>query len=94
MKGLLSLFDMYGLSSFTLFDRSLSRFEVLGPLTRPISQLTNIFRLFDKKKYSNDISIVFTETPLTINDYVRPAALPKSPKFRIGNARTIVSGKI
>ena len=58
------------------------------------SRLTEISRLFDNKKYSNDISIVFTETPFTINDYVRPAALPRSSKFEIDIARTVVSGTI
>ena len=51
--------------------------------------------LYDKPKDSsaNDISIVFTSSPFTINQYVRPAALPKSSKFEIPpDAKTMVSG--
>ena len=52
-------------------------------------------RLYDKPKdsFANDISIFFTITPFTINEFVRPAALPKSSNFQISNgAKTMVSG--
>ena len=41
---------------------------------------------------ANDISIVFTQTPFTINEFVRPASLPKSSTFKIRGAKTMVSG--
>ena len=60
---------------------------------RKCSQIL-VHSLFNPKPpYSNDISIVFTESPFTINDYVRPVALPKSSKFQIRVARTMVSGR-
>ena len=42
--------------------------------------------------YENDISIVFTTSPFTINEFVRPAALPKNSNFQIKNGKTMVSG--
>ena len=52
-------------------------------------------RLYDGTKDSNanDISIIFTNSSFTINEFVRPAALPKTSNFEIQpGARTMVSG--
>ena len=46
-----------------------------------------------KRTNANDISIIFTSSPFTINEFVRPAALPKSSNFEIqSDAKTMVSG--
>ena len=51
--------------------------------------------MYDEPKgtSANDISIIFTSRPFTINEFVRPAALPKTTKFEIqSGAKTMVSG--
>ena len=60
-----------------------------------VNRMTVNSRLYDIPKgfNANDIAIVFTISPFTINEYVRPAALPKSSKFQISNGgKTMVSG--
>ena len=48
--------------------------------------------MFDKNTFANDISIVFTTSPFTIDEFVRPVALPKSSTFQIKAGKTMVSG--
>ena len=74
-------------------------FTVLSePIRGPVIKTTdNTLRLFASDTLANDISIVFTETPFTINEYVRPAALPSSKRFQLSvrpAAKTLVSGTI